>query len=124
MCCNLKQALELFTDTQDPKQVRKGNTECGKPGIDRKMDWKANRAMGPKGKAACSTGLDRTLDKSKQNTGQLPALAKSRPRRRLGRVRPSTYSTGALAPQEPPKSRECLTSSGQDRENRTREVLV
>ena len=85
------------------------------------MNWKANRAIGPKGKATCSTGLDRTLNKSKQNAGQLPALAR-RPRRGPGRAGPSAYSAGALAPQEPPKSRECLTGLGQDRENRTRKV--
>ena len=84
------------------------------------MDWEANRAMGPKGKAACSTGLDRTLDKSKWYVGQPPALARNRPRRRLGRARPSTYSASALALQEPPKSRECPASLGLDRENRTR----
>ena len=66
--------------------------------------------MGPKGKATCSIGLDKVLDKSKQNAEQLAG--------------PSAYSAGALAPQKPPKSRECLTSLGQDRENRTREVLV
>ena len=75
------------------------------------MDWEANRAMGLKGKAAYSTGLDRTLDKSKWYIGQLPALAR-RPRRGLGRAGPSAYSAGALAPQEPPKSRECLTGLG------------
>ena len=62
------------------------------------MDWEADRAMGPKGKATCGTGLDRTLDKSMQNTEQLPALARSRLRRGLGRARPSAYSAGALAP--------------------------
>src|SRR5271155_3395000 len=78
--------------------------------------------MGPKGKAACGTGLDRTLNKSKWYVGQPPTLARDRPRRRPGRDRPSAYSTSALAPQEPPKSRECPASLGSDRENRTREV--
>jgi hypothetical protein len=86
----------------------------------RKIDWEADRAMGPKGKAACGIGLDRTLDKSKRYIGQPPTLARNRPRRRLGGARPSAYSASALAPQEPPKSRECPASSGLDRENRTR----
>jgi len=68
--------------------------------------------MGPKGEVTCSTRLDRTLDKSMWNARQLPALARSRPRRGLGRAGPSAYSAGALAPQEPLKSRECLTSPG------------
>ena len=76
--------------------------------------------MGLKGKAARNTGLDRTLDKSKWYIGQLPALARNRPRRRLGRVRPSAYSASALAPQEPLKSRERPASSGSNRKNRTR----
>jgi hypothetical protein len=33
-------------------------------------------------------------------------------RRRPGRAGPSADSAGALAPQEPPKSRECPTGSG------------
>jgi len=62
------------------------------------MDWEADRAMGPKGKATCGTGLDGTLDKSMRNAKQPPALARSRPRRGPGRARPSAYSAGALAP--------------------------
>jgi hypothetical protein len=84
------------------------------------MDWEADRAMGPKGKAARGMGLDRTLDKSKWYTGQPPAMARNRPRRRPGRARPSAYGASALAPQEPPKSRERPASLGSDRENRTR----
>ena len=80
--------------------------------------------MGPKRKAACGIGLDRTLDKSKWYVGQPPALAKDRPKRGPGRARPSAYSTSAIALQEPLKSRECPASSGSDRENRTKEVLA
>jgi hypothetical protein len=76
--------------------------------------------MGPKGKAARGTGLDRTLDKSKWYVGQPPTLARNGPRRRLSRARPSAYSVSALALQEPLKSRERPTSLGSDRENRTR----
>ena len=52
------------------------------------------------------------LDKSKQNTDQPPTLAKNRPKRRLGRIRLNAYNVSALTLQEPPKSKEYLTSLG------------